>query len=101
MAMRYVITKHAMERMRERFRLRFAASHFSNPQMLQSLMNGQLSTASHKNEWKSNSFCLNRVAWMYGPGIEIYKKSGVYYVCKVKDDVCTVLTVSPKILFYK
>lgn len=99
--MKFLVTKHARDRLRERFRLKFSPSFFSDPRMTDSLIIGQVSTAIRKECWKRSPFHVNRVAWKYGQGTEIYHKSGIYFICNVQDNVCRVLTCTTRILYYK
>ncbi len=98
--MRYVVTAHAIDRLRERFRLKFP-KYCNDRRETESLILGQISTAQQMNEWKTAPFYVNRMGWQYGPGVEIFKKSGVYFICVMKGDVCSVRTCTPRALYYK
>ena len=97
--MKVVVTGHAIDRFRERFRLRFHKYCKSRPDIA-SLIIGQVSTAHRLDSWKSVPFYANKVGAKYGTGVEIFLKSGVYYLCVVRDGTCSVRTVHHKALFY-
>lgn len=100
-AMHYIVTKHAMHRFKQRFKLLFPASYTRDDRMLESLIIGQVSTGKVMTEWKHCPFYVNRVATEYGTGVEVVYKSGVYYVCVVSNGKMFIKTCAPRILFYK
>lgn len=96
-----VVTKHARERLKERFSAKFHR-YVGIAQMLDNLIIGQVSTGTILNDWKKVPFYKNKMDSSYGPGTEIVRKSGVYYVCMfdLLKNIVTVCTAVKSILYY-
>lgn len=98
--MRTVVTNHAIDRLKQRFGLKFYR-YTSNRTMMRNLIIGQVETGRWLTDWKHSPFYVNKMASMYGPGIEIYLKSGVYFVCQESNGVRLVKTCVERVLYYK
>ena len=94
------VTRHANERFRQRFRLKFP-KYTSNPHDTESIIIAQVRRARHLTDWKNSPFYLNRVSTQYGADTEIYHKDGVYYVCRKTGNGLVVLTCTHAIICYK
>ena len=77
-----IISNHAVKRMRERFRLRFPRSAFETHRGIENLMIAQLQNARRCERWKQVPFYRNRAMTEYGPDLEVFERSGVYYACR-------------------
>lgn len=96
-----IITKHVMERMQQRFPNLFG-KYFGNDTMLRNLIIAQVLNGELLEDWKRVPFYKNKLDIEYGPGTEIVRKSGVYYLCQRTSDgkYLRVLTAVPGTLYY-
>lgn len=96
-----MVTKHVMERIQQRFPNLFG-KYFGNETMLRNLIIAQVSTGERLEDWKRVPFYKNKMDTEYGPGTEIVRKSGVYYLCQLTDNskYLRVLTAVPGTLYY-
>jgi len=86
------VTKHAIERLKERFYWTFPASTWSHRRITENVIIGQVMTATKCFKWKTVPFYHNFYTTKHGPNIEFFYKSGVYYACRVKGKKIHVLT---------
>ena len=85
-----LVSKHAINRMRERFRLYFPSLKIEEDNLTRSLILGQLSKSIQCIKWKSIPFYTNMIGWKYG-NIEVYRNGPVFYVVLNNRIVTTVL----------
>lgn len=91
-----VVSKHALERFLERFRLYFFRG-VKNPskEMYGNLIASQVSQGRVCFRWLSIPFYKNMIESEYGPTVVVYNKP-CYYLCRTNGAKLIVLTVVPK-----
>lgn len=80
-AVRISVSKHAADRLRQRFQLRFFG-YFDNYEMTKNLILGQVTNGIHLEGWKKNPEYFRRMLEEYGPSTEVFHKSGVFFICE-------------------
>lgn len=90
------VSKHAIKRLRERFRLSFASGNFEHDTITISLILGQLGKAKHCIKWKLVPFYTNMIGTKYKHPIEVYKNGPVFYVVAEEPTRFVVVTVVPR-----
>lgn len=92
--MRVDVSKHAIERLKERFYFYFPISCFYSAEDTKSFIRGQLKSARKLSEWKMCPFYANMIGWKHGPNTEVYYKAPVYYIVDQSPGRFMVVTVT-------
>ena len=88
-----IVSKHAVKRMRERFRLRFAAYNWESHALTEALILRELTKAQHCIKWKQIPFVTNMLSWKHPMPVEVYKCGSVYYILNLSPKYTIVATV--------
>lgn len=94
-----IVTKHAIQRLKERFRAKFYR-YVYNDELSHNLILAQVANGTSLNDWKRIPFYVNKIGSLYGQNTEIVTKSGVYYICKLDGKKLIVKTCVENILHY-
>lgn len=89
--MKLVITKHAIERFTQRFRLMFKANWFKDDNTRHLIKN--LFNKSYRDlAFEMTPFYRNKLSVKHGRPLTLFKTGEIVFVCCVNGDMCFMLT---------
>lgn len=99
---RIVITDHACQRFRERFRLACPQKYQGDMRMFKSFIVALVQQGIVRNCWKSVPFYVNKLATEHGEGTEIIENKGIFFIAHYFPERNTVriVTVVKNMLYY-
>lgn len=78
---RIIVSRHARNRLKERFFLQFHISYFYTENLTDSLIIELAKNAKEVMWWKLNPFYLNKVTSKYGPTVVLEAKKNLNLLC--------------------
>jgi hypothetical protein len=87
------VSHHAIQRMRERFRLSFAAYNWESNKLTNELILRELGKAHQCIKWKLVPFYTNMMSWKFKFPTEVYKCGSVFYILNEEPTRYVVATV--------
>lgn len=80
--MKYVVGRHARDRFKQRYRIKFPAHYFLSEHLTDSLILNLVENGTRITWWECVPFYKNKVESKYGPTIAILsKKKGIVFLC--------------------
>lgn len=98
---RIQLTKHVLQRVRERFGDKIGR-FTANDNQLRRVVMDHVTTGQILDDWKRVPFYMNAIATSKGSATEIIRSNGIFYLCNYHkhQDVLQVLTAVPRMLYY-